>query len=279
MRARLAGVRGDDRFRPDPGEPLCLWVGDAEAPGAYPELRVHSFEVSSRGDRVPGRLLLPPDGTGPFPLVLLQHAAGGSKEAPYIEAAGGPWARRGMAVASIDFPLHGERADAKLTAQLAQGWGGGESSPRALELLRDVHEQAVIDLRRTLDALATRPEIDEDRVAYAGFSMGAILGSVFCALDPRLRAAALALAGGGMGPSEADPAKWVGRIAPRPVLFVNATRDATISHAATEALYEAAEEPKQILWFEGSHTELPGAALKAMWTFLASHLGVEPAGG
>ena len=265
-------MSGDDRFRPDPGEPLGLWIGDAEPPAPHPQTRARAFELSSRGDRVPGRLLLPPEsvGPGPHPLVLLQHGAGGSKEAPYIEATGGRWPERGVAVASIDFPLHGERADAKVSAQLARGWAGGDDNhPRLLELMQDVQQQSVIDLGRTLDALSTLPEIDETRIGYAGFSMGAMLGSVFCAVDPRPRAVALALGGGGFSSSEADPARWIGRIAPRPVLLVNATRDTIVPRAASEALFEAAGEPKEILWFDGTHTELPGAALKAMWTFLA----------
>jgi dienelactone hydrolase len=276
-------MSGGERFRPDPSEPLGLWVGGGRAPASHPQLRARAFELSSRGARVPGRLLLPPEGSGPFPLVLLQHGAGGSKQAPYIEATAGPWATRGLAVASIDFPLHGERADAKLSAQLARGWsGGGGADPRRRALMREVAEQAVLDLRRTLDALLTLPEIDAERVAYAGFSLGALLGAVFCAVDPRPRAAALALGGAGLGPPDTeaaiDPADWIGRIAPRPVLLVNATRDAIVPRAAAEALFEAAREPRQLLWFEGTHDELPGAALKAMWSFLSGQLGAQPGG-
>jgi dipeptidyl aminopeptidase/acylaminoacyl peptidase len=90
-------------------EPIAFWMAATAAPDHAPSLRVQRFEYSSRGDRVPGLLLLP-DGNGPFPLVLLQHGAGGSKHAPYLDAARLPWVRRGAAVASIDFPLHGERA-------------------------------------------------------------------------------------------------------------------------------------------------------------------------
>ena len=32
---------------------------------------------------------------------------------------------------------------------------------------------------------------------------------------------------------------------------------------------------KQVRWFEGTHTALPGVALKAMWEFLNTHLGAE----
>ncbi len=260
----------DDALFSSWSEPVGTFVEPAPAPARYPDLRAHRIEFSSRGDRVAGRLLLPPDGEGPFPLVLLQHGARGSKESPYLEAAGGPWARAGAAVASIDFPLHGERGSAKFAA-LLDGLAGQPA------LTVEVARQAVVDLRRALDALGGLAHVDAERVVYAGFSMGGILGATFCGVDPRPRAAALALAGGGLAPPEVDPTRFVGSIAPRPLLLVGAERDARIPRAAARALFEAAREPVQELWFDGTHDELPGAALKAMWEFLRPHLGLEAA--
>jgi len=224
---------------------------------------------------VPGRLLLPAVPGRRFPLVLLQHGAGGSKESPYLDAAAGPWVRGGAAVASIDFPLHGERASTKLSARLQAEIGtalarSGGLSPLWVAFV----QQAVCDLRRALDALAAHPELETSRCAYAAFSMGTMLGAPFCATDPRPRAAALAIGGGGFGPAEVDPARWIGGFAPRPVLFVNASRDERVPRAASEALFAAAGEPKEIAWFDCGHSELPGTALKAMWTFLQRHLSI-----
>jgi dienelactone hydrolase len=256
-------MRDDALFAADPDEPLALWQRRQAPPAAAPDLRAIGFEFASRGDRVPGRLWLPPRGAGPFPLVLLQHGLGGSKQAPYLDATAPVWVRGGAAVASIDFPLHGERASAKLSEPLAL-----RGPALAAELMR----QAVIDLRRALDAAAALPGVDGDRVAYAGFSLGAIVGATFCGVDARPRAAALALGGGGLAPPETDPLRFLPRFAPRPLLLVGATHDRTIPRAATEALFAAAGEPKQLLWFEASHDALPGRALKAMWQFLRAHL-------
>ncbi len=258
-------------FAADPGEPLALWRRAQAPPASAGDLRSVAFEYTSRGDRVPGRLLLPARGAGPFPLVLLQHGLGGSKEAPYLDATAPVWVRGGAAVASIDFPLHGARASRKHLERLGAP-GAGVGASLAAEMVR----QAVIDLRRALDAAATLPEIDAGRVAYAGFSLGSIIGATFCGVDPRPCAAALALGGGGLGPPETDPLRHVGRIAPRPLLFVGATRDQTIPRAATEALYAAAGEPKRLLWFDAGHDALPGAALKAIWHFLRAPLGLGP---
>ena len=267
-------MQDDDAFREGGYEPLDPYFGERPAPADLPGLRQQRFELTSRGDRVPGRLLLPPNGPGPFPLVLLQHGAGGSKEASYLAAAAGPWVRAGAAVASIDFPLHGERASAKLSIDLLRGLAGAAPTAVGQTLRLGLVRQAVTDLRRAVDALSEHPLIDPNRVAYAGFSMGAILGALFCSTDERPRAAVLALAGGGFGPPEVDPARFIPRFAPRPLLFVNAERDEVIPRGATEALYAAAGDPKQIVWFDTNHGGLRGVALKTMWAFLRPQLGL-----
>jgi len=262
-------MHDDALFASDPGEPLALWERPQAAPAAAPDLRCISFEFASRGDRVPGRLLLPPRGAGPFPLVMLQHGLGGHKQSPYLDAIAPVWVRGGAAVASIDFPLHGARASGKLGDRL-----GSQVTGPARALATELMRQAVIDLRRALDAAAHLRGVDARRAVYAGFSLGAIVGATFCGVDPRPRAAALALGGGGMGPPETDPLRHVSRIAPRPLLMIGATRDQTVPRSATEALFAAAGEPKQLIWFEASHEALPGKALKAIWRFLRAPLGL-----
>jgi dienelactone hydrolase len=265
-------------FLDDRSEPLGLWTREAKPPRDHSDLRAYRIEYSSRGDRVPGRLLLPPQGEGPFALVLLQHGLWGSKDAPYLDTTAAPWVRAGAAVASIDFPLHGERTDAKLAPHLAAALDPvGDFDPTTGAVIAEWARQSVLDLKRALDALQSVPAIDGARIAYAGFSLGAIVGATFCSLDPRPCAAALALGGGGIGPPDADPSRHVARFAPRPLLFVNATGDETIPREASAALFEAAGEPKEILWFAGTHTSLPGKALKAMWLFLQRHLEVTDA--
>lgn len=252
-------------------EPLAPWFAPERAAG---DVREVAFEYSSRGDRVPGRMLLPA-ADGPRPLVLVAHGAGGAKDAPSMDAVCLPWARRGAAVALVDLPLHGERRSAKLTDRwLATLHPAHVPDAEETRLHVDLAAQARADLRRALDALRTRPDVDLARVGFAGFSLGALVGAPFCAGEPRVSAAVLALAGGGFGPETLDPARHVGGIAPRPVLFVNARGDAVFSRERAEALHAAAGSPSEVLWVEGSHGEIPGTALKAMWHFLARALGL-----
>lgn len=242
-------------------------------PSHLADLRGRRLEFGSRGDRVPARLLLPPSGDGPFPWVLLQHGAGGSKDADYLDATAGPWARGGLAVLSIDFPLHGERHSAKLSERIVESLARRELRDRDRSLWTSFARQALADLGAALDAGAALAALDAERVAYAGFSLGSILGASFLGGDPRPRAAALALGGGGFTPDEVDPVHRIGRFR-GPLLFVNARRDEAIPREATEALYAAAAEPKRIEWFDCTHSALPGRALKSMWLFLREQLAM-----
>jgi len=203
---RLSGYR----------EPLGLWVRKSARIAARPGLRTHELEFSSRGDRVTGQLILPAQGAGPYPLVLVQHALGDSA-AGVLGALGTSFVEAGAAVAAVDFPLHGARADQKLLRMLSDARDG---DPRRAALVAEFTKQAVIDLERALDALAAAEWFDAERIAYVGFGLGAQIGGAFCALDARPASAVLAPdAGTGLARS-AGLAAYVARIAPRPVLRI-----------------------------------------------------------
>jgi len=214
-------------------EPLGLWAGDVAAIAALPEWRARAIEFASRGDRVTGLLLEPASGDGPHPLVLVQHALGDSAAGVLGGLGAGP-APAGATLAAVDFPLHGARADQKLLHLLQNG------GARCAGLAAEFAQQAVIDLQRALDALVALAPIDEKRIGYVGFGLGAQIGAAFCALDPRPATAVLAPGVGGALAAAPDPERYLGRIAPRPVLRI---------------------------------TEPPGVAAAAIWEFLTRNLG------
>jgi fermentation-respiration switch protein FrsA (DUF1100 family) len=45
----------------------------------------------------------------------------------------------------------------------------------------------------------------------------------------------------------------VAEIAPRPVFFQNGTHDSLIATPAAQAFYDAAADPKEILWYDSDH--------------------------
>ena len=166
----------------------------------------------------------------------------------------------------------GFEREARIERVLAGLGIAGQATLANREIVREFVRQSVVDLQRTVDALGHFPELDAQRLAFAGFSLGAIVGATFCAVDPRPRGAALALAGGGFGGPDVDPAVRIGNIAPRPLLFVNMSEDRVVPPEAAKTLIAAAGKPKSSHWFDGGHLDLPGAALKLMWQFLREQL-------
>jgi len=267
------------RRRTSANQPLSAQTWPTEPPEGFSGLACTRFEISSRGDRVPGHLIeADHDDRMKRPLLLLQHGAGGDRHSPYLQVAR-RWVEAGAAVATIDLPLHGERRSPKLTQRLVESLGRGlEQTPEAAGdthgLWRGFAQQAVADLRATLDHLLCAPRIDGSRCAYASFSLGSIVGSLFLAVDERPCAAALALGGGGFGPPDLDPVRFIGAFSPRPLLMLNARHDVVVPAAAAQALFEAAGEPREIEWSDTGHDHLPSAALKRMWTHLRRALAL-----
>src|SRR5207302_7044524 len=92
----------------------------------------------------------------------------------------------GYAILAIDAQYHGDRKPKETI----------EIFGRNVYSSRDMIVQTVVDLRRGIDYLQTRSDIDPARIGYVGFSMGGILGSVVAGVDTRIQAPVLALAGG-----------------------------------------------------------------------------------
>jgi dienelactone hydrolase len=51
------------------------------------------------------------------------------------------------------------------------------------------------DLRRSLDYIETRPDLDRSRIAFSGFSWGAALGANLIAVERRFKACVLTSGG------------------------------------------------------------------------------------
>jgi len=84
----------------------------------------------------------------------------------------------------------------------------------------------VKDYSRSIDYLATRPDIDTSRLGYYGTSMGGRLGTIILAVEKRIKLGLLV--SGGLGGynrySEVDEINYVSRIE-TPVLMMNGRYD------------------------------------------------------
>src|SRR5437773_5568250 len=59
------------------------------------------------------------------------------------------------------------------------------------EAVRDNFIQSVVDLRRGIDVLRARSDVDSNRIAYVGHSSGAHWGAILSAVDRRLKTVVL----------------------------------------------------------------------------------------
>jgi cephalosporin-C deacetylase-like acetyl esterase len=231
---------------------------------------------SANGERVPALLNLPTGGKAPYPCVIAQHGYSSRKEDNLIFALA--LARLNICMFAIDAQYHGERA------QPGKDIFSTDIEDDARALI-----QTVIDLRRAMDYLQSRPDVKPDRIGYIGVSMGGIIGSLFSGVEKRVQAPILVVGGGGwrtlisysqIGPAitmrnhlaktgmdvdaiadtfaAVEPLNFIWRVAPRPVLFINGKRDTLVPPEANRLLHRAAAEPKTIVWFDGIEGEPTG---------------------
>jgi fermentation-respiration switch protein FrsA (DUF1100 family) len=226
-----------------------------------------SIELDAHGaELVPGIVQLPARGA-PVAGVVLLHGFTSRKER-MADSIGQVLLEAGIATLALDLPLHGQRrgeADEVLRNPLAlvQKW-----------------KLAVREANAAISFLASHPAVDAERLAIAGYSVGACLALAVAADNTLVRA--VALAAGGDLPERtpfvslvravADPRRAVRALAGRPLLMINGRRDRTVTPAQALSLFEAARMPKEIRWYDGGH-RLSDGAISEVAAWLATQLG------
>lgn len=219
--------------------------------------------TSVHDKRVTGLLSIPKRFNQALPVIILIHGVGDRKTVDYIEAGHQYFIEAGYAVYRIDVDQHGDRKTQDYDFSLRDGYR---------YWTRDIISQTVFDLRRAIDFIETRPELDYERVGVFGISLGGIIGTIFSAVDERVKVPVITLAGGNLtlmfgtdAVSEdvqnffsiIDPINFVEDIAPRPLLMINAENDEVIAPITSKMLFQAAKEPKEIIWYPSRHRNLP----------------------
>ncbi|NSW56509.1 MAG: alpha/beta hydrolase [Armatimonadetes bacterium] len=231
------------------------------------------------------------------PVILSLHGLGGSRQ-DVLRIAAPLLCPLGVAIVGIDAQLHGDR---KVEGQKILS-GGVDATTGAFR-------QTIIDNMRAVDYIQSREDLDAERVSLLGVSMGGIMGSIVAALDTRIKAACLVVAGGDLvtmfartaiGDAEEmraaigdigqfraslaiiEPLNFVGHISPRPLFMVNGRTDKIVPPECGQALFAAAGEPKSIVWYESDnmmgHIPPLDVLLKQVTEFLKSqNLMPEPA--
>lgn len=237
--------------------------------------RIQFTFAATDGTTVPALLYLP-HVQQPQLLVLFLHGLGGSKDDAKLIA--NMLCPNGTAVLAIDARRHGDRKqpDDRLI------------SPEVNRFRQNVIN-TIIDNRRALDYVATRADINPEKVVLVGVSMGGIFASILTAVESRIDAAALLVAGGrwdilfrssrhpdavsvrrtaGLPPTTIreklapiEPINFVGHIAPRSLFLANGKFDRIVAPRSAQALHDAAGQPKEVHWYQAGHI---GAVLQCI---------------
>ena len=225
--------------------------------------------TSIRNKRVPGYLAIPKTGNAPYPLILGCHGGYGSKDnfwevldkhnflKPVLSA--------GYALFILDAVYHGDRiADNdydNVYKILSEGLKYAFS---------DLIINTAVDYRRALDYLATRPDIDMERIGVFGHSMGGIMTFLLTGMDERIKVAVPCV-----GPPtypvmsyQTYLVHYAARFNNRPALMLMGKSDPTYTVEAAEHLFKNINSStKDIVWFDSGHSLPPEWSIEAVKWF------------
>ena len=245
--------------------------------------------ASPKGGRVTAYLVVPA-GKGKFAGVIFMHGRPGSRNTFLNEALS--LAKAGALSLLIDAPFSrfGEsKRDFDPTVTKAQDD-------------RDIYIQTVVDLRRGVDLLLSRSDIDPKRIGFIGHSYGAHTGAILAAVEKRIKAFVI-MAG---SPSlteflrtstipaivetrnslteaqrenyfntltSVDPIYYIGYVAPS-ALFLQFGKNDRYPTAEKATLYaKAASNPKLVRTYDAGH-ELNDEARRERAEWLRKQIGI-----
>lgn len=263
-----------------------------------PWYRRYELTYVSEGDTVYAAYFEPrtaAGGSGRLPAVIGVHGMFSEAEDQFWFVADFA-AKRGFAVLMPSLPYHHRRAKG---IQFTSGQKFVVALP---ETVRDNFRRAVIDMRRGLDWLAARDEVDPRRIYITGASLGGIVSMLAYKADPRFSGAVFLVSGGGfagilahsdtpvvrnfrlvtkLGVADVsevaktltivDPAA-LPDLWPRPVLMLNAAEDVIFPVDEVKRAAGTFHSPK-IVWAKSSHYFPVAGAQYLMADFWASLAG------
>lgn len=136
----------------------------------------------------------------------------------------------------------------------------------------------VKDIRRTIDYVSTRPDMDTTRVAYFGYSWGANQAPLNLATEPRIKTAVLYVAGLTMerGRPDVDPLNYLPHVT-IPVLMLNGKYDFFFPvELAQKPFFQMLGTPsdrKKYIVYEGGHDVPRTALITETLAWLDKYLG------
>jgi hypothetical protein len=158
-----------------------------------------TFDAAYGGERVIAHLFLPKNAAPPFQAVIyfpgdasrFQRSSQNIEEFYEFPMFLSFFVKNGRAVVYPVYKGTFERGFAALGRLTGAGSAPAASGDGTPHQQAETLIQQVKDLKRCIDYLETRPDIDRRKIAYYGMSEGAILGPQMTAVEERLRASVL----------------------------------------------------------------------------------------
>lgn len=222
--------------------------------------------INSNADTVHGRIRLPRTDRGRFPVAFLVVGIETGKDVvQMIEG------HDSVIVVGIDYPFKGPYDF------------GGWNAVKTLVALRKTGFITVPNILLCLDWLFTHARVDTTDVTLIAVSFGVFSAVPAAVADERVRRLAVVQAGGDLSKIIAassqrldvplpswlagwlgswvlapfEPNRYIGGLAPRPVLLVSGETDAFFPPASVKSLFEHASEPKEWIQHKSGHV-MPG---------------------
>jgi len=298
LAAALAGAQTDTRPTKDFQAAAHLFDYDAKQPLDIHDKAIEEFNggtlhdityTSPRGGPV-GAYLVVPSGKSPFAAVLFGHWGNGTR-AEFIPEAK-LYARAGALSLIPDYPW-----------DRPQPWHKTPDHFDKPELDREIEIQAVMDLRRGMDLLLGRSDVDPKRLAYGGHSYGAQWGSILSAVDRRMKTSVLMAGVADMADillrsddpgmvdfrrnqpagqlekyaqvtGDIDAIHFVGRSTPIPLLLQFANYEQYFDKSSIEHYVAAASDPKRVLYYDTGHDLNDPQALEDRYEWLVKYINL-----
>ncbi len=253
--------------------------------------RIHDVSYRSPGGgRVTAYLVVPTGGRRKLAGVIFMHSRPGSRKNFLDEALS--LAKVGAVSLLIDAPF--SRA----------GESKREFDPTVTkpEADRDIYIQTVVDLRRGVDLLVSRSDVDPQRIGFVGHSYGAHTGAVLAGVEKRIKAYVI-MAG---APSlteflrtstlpaivktrdsltkeqqekyfntlaDVDPINYIGHVAPAALFFQFGKTDAYPTVEQAKLYSGKASSPKLVKFYEAGHA-LNDEARRDRAAWLREQIGI-----
>lgn len=274
-------------FDYDPKQPLDI---QDKVIGQFKGGTLHDITYTSPKGGPVAAYLLVSGGKGPFAAILFGHWGNGTR-AEFIPEAK-IYARAGAVSLIPDYPW-----------DRPAPWHKTPNHFDKPQVDREIQIQAVVDLRRGIDLLLARPDVDPKRLAYVGHSYGAQWGSILSAVDKRMKTSVL-IAGVAecndimlrsndpgmvdfrqtqppgqlekycrvMG--DIDAIHFVGQAAPIPLLFQFANFEQYFDKTSMDHYFAAAGEPKKVTFYDTGHDLNDPKALEDRYDWMAKYLNL-----